>query len=109
MIVLVLAVAAVTDAVTDQLRVDTDVRVALETVLGTAGCLGVLESGDDEGEAVVLRPPAVRLISQRHEVSPGDDEAIAAHRAGLGVTRDVSLQTIQTVSTERPHSDTDSD
>ena len=89
-IVLVLPVAAVTDAVTDQLGVDTDVRVALES-LSTAECLRVLESCDDEGEAVVLSSPAVRLISERHKVGPGDDEPIAAHRAGLRVARYVSL------------------
>ena len=42
-IVLVLPVAAVTDAVTDQVRADADVGVALERV-STAEGLGVLES-----------------------------------------------------------------
>ena len=85
--------AAVTDAVTDQVGTDTDVRVALKAA-STAEGLGVLESCDDEGEAVVLSTPAVCLISERHEVGPRDDEPIAAHRAGLRVTGDVSLQAI---------------
>ena len=85
--------AAVTDAVTDQVGTDTDVRVALKAA-STAEGLGVLESCDDEAEPVVLRAPAVRLISQRHKVGPGDDEPTAAHRAWLGVTGDVSLQAI---------------
>ena len=85
--------AAVTNAVTDQVRADTDVGVALKAA-STAEGLGVLESCDDEGEPIVLSAPAVRLISERHKVGPGDDEPIAAHRAGLGVARDVSLQAI---------------
>ena len=93
MIVLVLPVAAVTDAVTDQVRADADVGVALES-LGTAEVLRVLESRDDEAEAVVLSAPAVGLVSQSHKVGPGDDEPVAAHGAGLGVTGDVGLQDI---------------
>ena len=93
MILLVFPVAAVTDAVTDQVRADADVSVALES-LGAAEVLGVLESRDDEAEAVVLGAPAVGLISQRHKVGPRDDEPIAAHRAWLGVTGDVSLKAI---------------
>ena len=93
MILLVLPVAAVADAVTDQVRADADVSVALES-LGAAEALGVLESRDDEAEAVVLGAPAVGLISQCHKVGPGDDEPVAAHRAGLGVTGDVSLKAI---------------
>ena len=93
MIVLVLPVAAVTDAVTDQVRADADVGVALES-LGTAEVLRVLESRDDEAEAVVLSAPAVGLVSQCHKVGPGDDEPVAAHGAGLGVTGDVGLQDI---------------
>ena len=85
--------ATVTDAVTDQVRTDTDVSVALES-LRTAECLRVLESCDDEGEPIVLSAPAVRLISQRHKVGPRDDEPIAAHRTWLGVTGDVSLKAI---------------
>ena len=92
-IVLILAMAAVTDAVTDQVRTDTDVGVALES-LSTAECLRVLESCDDEAEPVVGGAPAVRVVAEGDVVGPGDDEPIAAHRAGLGVTRDVSLQAI---------------
>ena len=104
MIVLILAMAAVTDAVTDQVRADTDVGVALES-LSTAECLRVLESCDDEAEPVVGGAPAVGVVAEGDVVGPGDDEPIAAHRAWLGVTGDVSLQTIQSVSTVRPHSD----
>ena len=93
MILLVLPVAAVADAVTDQVRADADVSVALES-LGAAEVLGVLESRDDETEAVVLSAPAVGLISQCHKVGPRDDEPVAAHRAWLGVTGDVSLKAI---------------
>ena len=96
MILLVLPVSTVTDAVTDQVRTDTDVRVALKAA-STAECLGVLESCDDEAEAVVGGAPAVRVVAQGDVVGPGDDEPVAAHRAGLGVTGDVGL-TIQTVS-----------
>ena len=85
--------AAVTDAVTDQVGADADVSVALKAA-STAEGLGVLESCDDEGEPIVLSAPAVCLISQRHKVGPGDDESVAAHRAWLGVTGDVSLKAI---------------
>ena len=88
--------AAVTDAVTDQVGTDTDVRVALKAS-STAKGPGVLESGDDEGEAVAGGAPAVCVVAESDVVGAGDDEPIAAHRAGLGVTGDVSL-TIQTVS-----------
>ena len=96
--------ATVTDAVTDQVGTDTDVRVALKAS-STAECLGVLESRDDEAEAVAGGAPAVRVVAEGDVVGPGDDEPIAAHRVWLGVTGDVSLQTIQSVSTVRPHSD----
>ena len=85
--------AAVTDAVTDQVRADADVGVALEAA-DTAEALGVLESRNDEAEAVVLSAPAVGLVSESHKVGPGDDEPVAAHGAGLGVTGDVGLQDI---------------
>ena len=85
--------ATVTDAVTDQVRADTDVRVALKAAC-TAEGLGVLESCDDEAEPVVGGAPAVRVVAEGDVVGPGDDEPVAAHRAGLGITRDVSL-TIQ--------------
>ena len=88
--------AAVTDAVTDQVGADADVSVALKAA-STAEGLGVLESCDDEGEPIVGGAPAVRVVAEGHVVGPGDDEPVAAHRAGLGVTGDVSL-TIQTVS-----------
>ena len=42
----------VTDTVTDQVRTDTDVGVALKAASTTQG-LSVLESRDNEGEAVV--------------------------------------------------------
>ena len=96
--------AAVADAVTDQVRADADVSVALKAA-GTAEGPGVLESRDDETEAVAGGAPAVRVVAEGDVVGPGDDEPIAAHRAWLGVTGDVSLQTIQSVSTVRPHSD----
>ena len=85
--------AAVTDAVTDQVGTDTDVRVALKAA-STAEGLGVLESCDDEGEPIVGGAPAVRVVAEGHMVGPGDDEPVAAHRAGLGVTGDVSLKAI---------------
>ena len=85
--------AAVTNAVTDQVGADTDVGVALKAA-STAEGLGVLESCDDEAEPVVGGAPAVRVVAEGDVVGPGDDEPIAAHRAGLGVTRDVSLQAI---------------
>ena len=93
MIVLILAVAAVTDAVTDQVRADTDVRVALKAAC-TAEGLGVLESCDDESEPVIGGAPAVRVVAEGDVVGPGDDEPVAAHGAGLGVTGDVGLQDI---------------
>ena len=83
---------AVTDPVTDQVGTDADVRVALKAA-GTAESLGVLESRDDQGEAVVGGAPAVRVVAERHVVGPGDDEPVAAHGAGLGVAGDVGLQT----------------
>ena len=95
---LVLPVAAVTDAVTDQVRADADVGVALEAA-DTAEALGVLESRNDEAEAVAGGSPAVGVVAQGDVVGPGDDEPVAAHRAGLGVTGDVGLA-IQTVSRE---------
>ena len=49
---LILPVATVTDTVTDQVRTDTDVGVALKAASTTQG-LSVLESRDNEGEAVV--------------------------------------------------------
>ena len=75
-------------------------RIALKAIATTKG-LCILESRDDEVESVVGGPPAVCVVSQGHEVGPGDDEAIAAHRAGLGVTQDVSLQTIDKLSSLR--------
>ena len=90
-IVLVLPVAAVTDAVTDQVRADADVGVALEAA-DTAEALGVLESRDDEAEAVAGGAPAVCVVAECHVIGPCDDEPIAAHRAGLRVTRYVSLE-----------------
>ena len=91
--------AAVTDAVTDQVRADADVGVALEAA-DTAEALGVLESRNDEAEAVAGGAPAVGVVAEGDVVGPGDDEPVAAHRAGLGVTGDVGLA-IQTVSRER--------
>ena len=49
------------------------------------------ESGDDDGEAVVLRAPGVRLVLQGHEVGPGDDEAVGAHGVLQTLAGDVSL------------------
>ena len=68
----------VTDAVTDQVRTDTDVRVTLKAS-STAEGLGVLESCDDEGEAVTGGAPAVCVVAESDVVGPGDDEPIAAH------------------------------
>ena len=93
MILLVLPVAAVADAVTDQVRADADVSVALEAA-GTAEGPGVLESRDDETEPVAGGAPAVGVVAQGDVVGPRDDEPVAAHRAGLGVTGDVGLQAI---------------
>ena len=68
----------VTDSITHQVIVDADVGAALVT-MSTAQALRVLEGGDDEGEAVGVGAPAVRVVPQRDEVGPGDDESIAAH------------------------------
>ena len=89
-VVLILAMSTVTDPVTHQVRTDTDVRVALKAS-STAEGPGVLESCDDEGEAVAGGAPAVCVVAECDVVGAGDDEPIAAHRAGLGVTGDVSL------------------
>ena len=35
--------------------------------------------------------PPIRMISESDEVGPGDDEAVAAHRAGGGLAGDVGL------------------
>ena len=98
-LVLILAMATVTDSVANQVWTDTDVRVALKAS-STAEGLGVLESCDDEGEPIVGGAPAVRVVAEGHVVGPGDDEPVAAHRAGLGVTGDVGLA-IQTVGMKR--------
>ena len=80
--VLVLPMAAVTHTVTDEVRTDADVGVTLKAA-STAESLSVLESRDDEREPVVGGAPAVCVVSECHVVGPGDDEPIAAHRAGL--------------------------
>ena len=83
--------AAVTHTVTDEVRTDADVGVTLKAA-STAESLSVLESRDDEREAVVGGAPAVCVVAECHVVGPGDDEPIAAHRAGLRVARYVSLE-----------------
>ena len=89
--VLVLPMAAVTHTVTDEVRTDADVGVTLKAA-STAESLSVLESRDDEREAVVGGAPAVCVVAECHVVGPGDDEPIAAHRAGLRVAGYVSLE-----------------
>ena len=74
-----------------QVPADTDMWVALKAIATTKG-LSVLESRDDEVESVVCWPPAVSVVSQGHEVGPGDDEPVTAHTQRLRVTRDVGLQ-----------------
>ena len=88
---LVLPVPAVADVVAHQVGADTEEGVALKSICA-AKCLRVLESRDNESEAVVLGAPAVCLVSQGDEVGPGDDEPLGPHRAGLGVTGDVGLE-----------------
>ena len=84
--------SAVTDPVADQVGTDADVGVALKAA-GTAESLSILESRDDESEAIVGGSPAVSMVAEGDVVGPGDDEPVAAHGVWLGVTRDVSLQT----------------
>ena len=70
--------ATVTHIVAHQVRTDADVGATLEPGAATQA-LGVLEGRDDEGEAVGVGAPAVRVVSQSDKVGPGDDEAVAAH------------------------------
>ena len=58
----------------------------------TTTCLCILDSRGDEVESVVGGPPAVSVVSQSHEVRPGDDEPVTAHAQRLRVTRNVGLQ-----------------
>ena len=73
-----------------QVFADADVGVTCERV-SAAKVLCVLESRDDEVESVVDGPPAVGVVSQGHEVGPGDDEPVTAHAQRLRVTRNVGL------------------
>ena len=82
--------SAVVDVVADEVLADAHVVAAAEGV-AAAELVRVLESGDDDGEAVVLRAPGVRLVLQGHEVGPGDDEAVGAHGVLQTLAGDVSL------------------
>ena len=70
--------ATVTHIVTHQVRTDADVGATLKARVA-AQALGVLEGGDDKGEAVGVGAPAVSVVPQGDKVGPGDDEAVAAH------------------------------
>ena len=66
-------------------------RIALKAIATAKGWC-ILESRDDEVESVVGGPPAVCVVSQSHEVRPGDDEPVTAHAQRLRVTRNVGLK-----------------
>ena len=82
--------SAVADVVAHQVAADADVGIALEA-RAAAECLGVLESSDDQGEAVAGGSPAVGVVAQRYEVGPSDYEPVGPHRAWLRLAGDVSL------------------
>ena len=79
------------DGVAHEVVVDADPVLTLEAV-PTAVLLGVLESGDDQLEAVVFRAPAVRVVLQGDEVGARVEEAAVAKRVDRLLTRQVGLR-----------------
>ncbi len=88
---LVPAVSAVVDGVADEVVVDADAVVALEA-LPAAILLGVLESGDDQTEAVLRGAPRVGDVLQRDEVRAGEHDAVGAERVHRLLAGEVRLK-----------------